>query len=364
MTSWRWRGTPPGAPAASATTPRSKARGAARITQIIAAPGTASPRSGPTPPTCSSLQGTDWLGLRRRGNILALFPDPPFLSWTSPAVQSWFASYGASSFSKVGTIPKSQVPFNSGGKFDTTITSPAAPIFDLVSYAAPQDAGGDTPQNTYFLTGRFDYNLSQNTHLFCRYGRESLATLPGGLFASPYPQYNVGQTIYNNNFLLSANHTFGSNLLSTTKLSYFRDDEAQNYNTALQETPTLLIYNIPSGSATINGQPIQFPGFFDFNSATGGLPFGGPQNTIQIEQYLSWTHGRHHMRYGGQFNYIQLDPRVGAYAHEIYSLGKSNIAHGLDHMIDSSLYQFQKAINPAGQFPCGVRADTGCVRCG
>ncbi len=315
-------------------------------------------------------QSTEWLRVRSNANILALVPDPAFLKLTSPAVQSWFAAYGTGlNATPVGVLTKADVPFNVFGVtkgctaapcgiFNTNIPD-GSPIFDLVSYSAPQSSGGDLPQNTYFLAARLDYNLSQNTQAFFRYGRESLATLSGAVFASPYSQYNIGQTIYNNNFLLSVNHTFGSNLLSTTKLSFFRDDEAYQYNTALQQTPTLLIYNVPAGSATINGQPIQFPGFYDYNSATGGLPYGGPQNTIQIGEDISWTHGKHNIKYGGQFNYIQLNRGYGAYEQSVESLGRNNIGNGLDNMITGTLFQYQKAINPAGQFPCGVTAYTG-----
>ena len=75
-----------------------------------------------------------------------------------------------------------------------------------MNFTAPVDAGGDVPQNTYELVGRLDYNLSQNTQIFARYGRESLLALPGSQFASPYSQYNVGESIYNNNALLSTPH--------------------------------------------------------------------------------------------------------------------------------------------------------------
>lgn len=303
-------------------------------------------------------QSTEWLRVRSAAVDLALVPDPAFLSLTAPVVQSWFATYGQGSFTPIGKLTKAQVPFNAGKAFDLA-TSPSTPIFDVVSFIAPQDAGGDTPQNTYFMTARLDYNLSQSTQMFFRYGRESLATLSGGLFASPYSQYNVAQTIYNNNFLLSVNHTFSSNFLSVTKLSFFRDDVSQQYNTALQNTPELILYNIGFGLVSINGQSVQFPGLFAQNTGSGGLPYGGPQNTIQIGEDLSWTRGRHNMRYGGQFNYIQLDRGYGAYAQAVESLGKGNVKNGLDNMMLGQLYQFQKAINPAGQFPCAVSSYTG-----
>jgi outer membrane receptor protein involved in Fe transport len=304
-------------------------------------------------------QSTEWLRVRSSASVLALVPDPAFLKLTAPAVQSWFAAYGPQTFAPVSVLTAGNSNFspNAGGPFAALPAS--TPVFDVINYIAPQDAGGDSPQNTYFLTGRLDYNLSPNTQLFFRYGRESLATLPGGLFASPYSQYNVGESIYNNNFLLSVNHTLTSTLLSTTKLSYFRDDEAFNYNTSLQNTPELILYNINLGSVTIAGQPVQFPGLFAQNTGSGGVPFGGPQNTIQIGEDLSWLHGKHNMRYGGQVNYIQLDRGFGAYAQAVESLGKSNVANGLDAMMNGQLYQFEKAINPAGQFPCAVTAYTG-----
>jgi len=36
---------------------------------------------------------------------------------------------------------------------------------------------------------------------------------------------------------------------------------------------------------------------------------------------LSWAKGRHNMRYGGQFTYIQLNEAYGAYAQAVEQLG-------------------------------------------
>jgi hypothetical protein len=65
------------------------------------------------------------------------------------------------------------------------------------------------------------------------------------------------------------------------------------------------------------------------------------------------------MKFGGQWNYIQLNRGYGAYEQAIESLGKSNIANGLDNFVTGTLYEFQKAINPAGVFPCASGAYTG-----
>ena len=299
-------------------------------------------------------QSTEWLRVRSSANLLAYVPTPQLLALMPANVQAFFSAYGNTTFNFISTVPAGSLS-PAAATFNALVPA-ATPAFGLVSFTAPVDAGGDVPQNTYTLVGRFDYNLSQNTQLFFRYGRESLLALPGSISADAYPQYNVGQTIYNNNFLLSASHTFSPSLLSTTKLSYFRDDVAQQYNTALQETPTLFLFN----NATILGQSVNLPGFFPFTTGTGGLPFGGPQNTFQFNEDFSWTRGKHNMRYGGQYNYIQMNRGYGAYAQANEQLGKS-LTSGLDNLASGILTNFQKAVDPAGKLPCFTGAYSGAA---
>ena len=272
-------------------------------------------------------QSTEWLRVRSSASVLTYVPTPQFLALTAPNVQAFFNAFGNQAFNFVSTVPKTTVggtPFvgstagNPGGPFASNVPD-GTPVFGLVSFSAPVDAGGDAAQNTYLLVARADYNLSDKTQMFFRFGRESLLALPGSVFAGPYPEYNVGQTILNNNYLLSVSHTFTSNLLSSTKLSFFRDNVSQQYNQSLQNTPTLYLYN----NATLDGQPVQLPGFSDFTTGTGGLPFGGPQNSVQVNQDLSWTKGKHTMKYGGQVNYIQMNRGFGAYAQAVDQLGKN-----------------------------------------
>jgi outer membrane receptor protein involved in Fe transport len=310
-------------------------------------------------------QSTEFLRVRSGASLLAYVPDPAFLKFTSPTVQSWFAKYGGSTPAPVSVLTEGDLAafgstvVNPTGPFATAVPA-STPVMDLVNYIAPEDAGGDLPQNSYFMTARLDYNWTDKTQGFFRYGRESLATLSGALFASPYPQFNVGETIYNNNFLLSVNHTFSSNLLAVTKLSFFRDDEAEQYNTALDQNPTLFLTAANSGSTILNGEPVQLPGFFDYNVATGGLPFGGPQNTIQLNEDISWTHGKHSMKFGGQYNYIQLNRGYGAYNQALEAFGPNgSLAGGFDNFVTGTLSLFQKAVNPAGAFPCDVGAYSG-----
>src|SRR5258708_18948239 len=105
-------------------------------------------------------QSTEWLRVRSAANITAYVPTPQFLAASSANVQAWFNAYGNKTFNFVNTVPKSKLNFNAGGPFDLAFTDPTTPIFGLVAYTAPQDAGGDLPQNTYELVSRVDYNLN------------------------------------------------------------------------------------------------------------------------------------------------------------------------------------------------------------
>jgi len=53
--------------------------------------------------------------------------------------------------------------------------------------------------------------------------------------------------------------------------------------------------------------PIQLPGLFAQFAGSGGLPFGGPRNSLQLFQDMSWTKGTHTVRFGGAYNYQQLN---------------------------------------------------------
>jgi len=290
----------------------------------------------------------EWLRVRSSASLLGYGATPQLLAASTPNVQSFFSAYGGN-LNFLSTVPKSALvgKYNVGGAFDRAIPDPSTPVFGLVNYFAPFDAGGDSPQNTYTLTARADYNMSDRTTMFFRYGREDLVLLPGSLFNTIYPQYNVGYTLADDSYLYSLNHNFTPNLLSNTRLAFTRDTRVNQYNTALSNTPVLFLFN----NATLGGQPIAFPGFFNTTTSVGGLPYGGPQNTVQVFHDFAWTKERHTVRYGGQWNNTQLNKAYGAYAQAVEQLG-SSFSTGLNNMINGVLTNFQAAVNPQGKLPC------------
>src|SRR6516164_8007772 len=228
---------------------------------------------------------TEWLRVRSNASLLGYVPTPQFIASSPQNVQDYFSKYGAN-LNFISTVTKADIAgrYVGGGPFDVAVPNPATPIFGLVNYFAPADAGGDSPQNTYGLVARADYTMSDRTQFTFRYGRESLLTFPGSLQNSPYSQYNVGFILVNDTYLGTATHNFTQSLLSSTRAGFSRDVTWNEYNTALGNTPTLFLYN----GATLAGQQLTMPGFYANFTGTGGLPFGGPQNTIQIFEDLAW----------------------------------------------------------------------------
>jgi outer membrane receptor protein involved in Fe transport len=300
-------------------------------------------------------QSTEWTRVRSNAVLQAYVPTPQFLALTAPNTQAYFTAYGANNFTFASTLSKTTDKNGNPALGSTTGNAGLAfskipdgtPVFGQVNYNAPSDAGGGVPQNTHRILGRLDYNLSDKTQMFFRYALENIFDFIGSDFTSPYSKYNVGDTQYNNSGLFSVNHTYSNNLFSNSKISFSRLKLNHSYDPTTQNVPELLLSN----GATVNGLPAQFPGLWAQFAGAGGEPYGGPQNVMQFNHDLTWTKGIHTMRFGGAYNYEQINRAYGAYAQALELIGSST-ADGLDEMINGTLTIFQAAINPQGKFPC------------
>src|SRR5438477_758957 len=159
-------------------------------------------------------QTTEWTRVRSNATEQAYVPTPEFLGLAAPNVQDYFNTYGKNNFNFASVLTKQTqngVPVvgsasgTPGGPFSTI--PDGTPVFGLVNFAAPADAGGDLPQNTHRIVGRLDFNMTDRTQMFFRYGLENTDDFNGSFFASPYPQYDVGQTTFNNSGLYSLSHS-------------------------------------------------------------------------------------------------------------------------------------------------------------
>jgi hypothetical protein len=297
---------------------------------------------------------TEWTRVRSGATLTAAVPTPEFLAMTPSNVQDFFNAYGGG---KTFNFNKTYVS-GAGGIGSFAGVPDGTPLFGQVTFNAPSNAGGGVPQNTYNIVGRADYSLGANTQTFFRYVNYNEVDQSGGIFASPYPQYNVGQTFQDTAYLLSLSHVFNPSLITSTKLSFSRLNTFQTYDTKLTNTPVLITSvnaQVPTTSTFI-----QLPGFFDENPAVGGLPSGGPQNTIQWNQDLSFAKGRHTTQYGVQLLYIQDNNAYGAYAQAQEQMG-STAAGGIQNMIAGDLTNFQAAVDPKGSLPCVKNPYTGTL---
>jgi len=304
--------------------------------------------------------------------------DPSFIALLPANAQAYFAQYGTTTLAGTPITTAGQLDADAEGGdpngFSVNpingVTAVAAdqPVFDQVNFTAPFNAGGGQPQNTYTLVGRVDYNLNEKTQMFFRLGRERDDFFEGTAFYSAYPQYDAGTLNQNQSYLLSVNHTFNSNLLNNTKLSFARLSSITSYDKSLTYTPSLMFVTPVD---PISGGLIQLPGLENVGSpGLGGLPFGGPQNTIQLEHDLSWTRGRHNMKFGGQLTYIQLNVGYGAYIQGVEQLGgdgqdsMDDLVNVAGNPLGSQLggnAGFTARVNPQGALPCHTDTDGNII---
>ncbi len=296
---------------------------------------------------------TEWTRVRSQASESELIATPQFLAYTAANTQAYYNAYASTAYPITSTLTQAQIPASSGSAQGVSLTSasgasiPAAtPILGQVNFKANADAGGDYPQNTYSVLGRVDYNLSEKTQMFFRYGRQSQDLFDGTTFYSPYSQYDVGSGVDNNTFLLSLSHAFSTSILSNSKASFSRFQTVNSYNTAEQNVPMLMF----AGSTT--SLDVAFPGLENADEpGDGGNPYGGPQDTVQLQEDLSWSKGKHTFQFGGQWTYIQMNIAYGAYAQAVEYLGTGSQT-GLQAMANGSLQYYEAAVDPQGKLPC------------
>lgn len=281
-------------------------------------------------------ESTEWTRVRSAALQTEEVFDPSFTALLPTNASSFFSSFATGALPSSSSVTYAQLAgagLTFGPINGTTPISPSQPIFDIVNFKVPFDAGGDVPQNTYRLLGRIDYNLSDKTTMFFRVGRESQDFAPGSVSYSPYPQYDVGYAGLHQAYLYSLNHTFNPNLLNSAKVSFSRFFDANSFDTAVTFTPNLYI-NSGSPVDPLTGHLIQMPGLENTGPGSGGLPFGGTQNTLQFGDDLSWVKDKHNLKFGGQFTYIQLNYAYGAYAQAVEQLAEG-LQDGMNALVNS-----------------------------
>ena len=321
---------------------------------------------------------TEWTRIRSAQNIVATVPTPGLIALASPNMQSFFTTYGhlASPVNGSTYNGNSTAVQNVWGRTDiiaiaenelalpsTTVIAPGnscsdpqianaaictTALFGTDSYSYPGDSGGGAPVNQWISFNRADFNFSQRTSMFVRYIQESAVNPAGSVNNSPYAGYNTAQTQYNHNIEVSLSHAFTSNLVSATKVLGSRLNEAQPLASA-PVSPTLFVNS--TSTVNLGAGAINFPGYSQ-TSPGGSLPFGGPQNFIQIGEDLAWSKGKHQFSFGGNILYLRDNRTFGAYENAVNALVQSGTKYALANFLQGNLGLDQFAVNPQGAYPC------------
>jgi hypothetical protein len=313
---------------------------------------------------------TEWTRVRSSSYVSASVPLPGLISQSAANMQAYFSAYGALQYPVNGpTYTGAQIQ-NQGtwgsditniaeqqtGATGTSCTDPGltgapictTPLFGTVIYPVPGDSGGGTPVNQWINFDRIDWTISDKTQLMGRYIQQSSDFFPGTNASSPYKGYNTGSTQLNHDLLLSLVHTFTPSVASATKVLGTRFNNLQPLGSA-PVSPTL--YPNSGSTVQIGEGIINFPGYLP-TAPGSAIPFGGPQNFIQIGEDLTWTKGKHSFRFGGEFLNVKDNRVFGAYENAVDALVQSGTKGALVNFINGNIGYENVAINPNGVYPC------------
>lgn len=306
---------------------------------------------------------TEWTRIRSQATVQAAVVLPGLLALSNANTQNFFTTYGANLAHPVNGRSYTGQDLIAQGIYKADITAIAVtkpeilttPLFGTVNYQNPGDSGGGTPQNTWNNFDRVDWTISDKTSMFFRYLQSSEVDAEGSTNTSPYAGYNTGQTQKNHNVMASITHSFSSALASNTKLLATRFNNLQPLG-KVPVSPTL--YSNSGSPVTIGSSTLYFPGY-SATSPGSAIPFGGPQNFIQVGEDMTWTKGRHNMKFGGEFLNVKDNRVFGAYQNAVDALVQTGNSKALINFVNGNVGYTQVAINPQGAFPCFRSPDTG-----
>lgn len=307
---------------------------------------------------------TEWIRVRSTSYNTVYVPTQDFINAADPATKAFFSTYGQlrSGLQPLGTLSKNDYTAATGGDICKGRPLCAAlpgdmALFNRVAYAFPSDSGGGSPQNTWMTVGRVDYNMSDRTQMYVRYAYYNELDQPGTVSNSPYSGFDSPNTQVNNSIVYSLTRTFGPRFVSQTKVDFNRFNNQQPFS-GHGAVPTLYLSSATTTS-NILGTSVALPGYLPF-SPGNGIPFGGPQNYVQLYQDFSYIRGKHSFRFGGTYTYLRDNRTFGAYETAIEALG-NNLGLGMENFLAGQLYQFQAAVNPQGKYPCAATVTPDCT---
>jgi hypothetical protein len=207
---------------------------------------------------------------------------------------------------------------------DKTKFDPVAQAYinaGLIPTSPSGSAGFQNPAQDNFddFTGKFDWALSENNHFTTTLGRihdSQLNPGPGGI-----PGFN--STAANTRKFLNVTYTriFSPTVLNEFRISAQRNDVLQSKPAGSAPIPSAVGVNITPDLPT--GPPR-----LDFPNLTVGFSIQGPStlidNTFNYSDTLSWTRGKHTMKFGGAFAAFQDNQVFDFIGNGLFDFDNSN----------------------------------------
>lgn len=291
----------------------------------------------------------EYIRVRSSETTIGWVPTPELLAASAPATRSFFSAYGRTEINGP-TLTRGEVSGILGAGTGAFTALPAGmPVFGQVRKVAPVDAGGGDPQDNYQWVSRVDVSFSNNTQMYIRYAYQNQESQPGTNSLSLYEGYDTAFLNHNHNVLGSLTRVYTPTFTSQTKVVWNRLYGDQPLNGEAQPT----LYMNSTTAVRLQGHRITFPGYLPWNPGSA-IPFGGPQQLLQLYQDQTWIRGKHDFRFGGSYVRIADDRTFGAYANAVEALNITSAAlPSLDNLVLGQLRRFQSAINPGG-YPGGT----------
>jgi Carboxypeptidase regulatory-like domain/TonB dependent receptor len=294
---------------------------------------------------------TEWTRVRSNSIVTRLVPASQLIALSNARTQSIFVgqSLASTPTGNVFTVAQVCAGLGLGGGAFCGLPG-ATPALTEVRESIPQDAGGGNPQKSYSTSTRIDWNLSNKTQIYGRYAVEKQNFFDGSNANSPWQGFDTGSSTFNQNVIVSGTHTFSPVFVSQTKLVFNRLNQLQPLSSRAVQPSFYFRNNIVS---TFNGSNIALPGYLPF-SPGGAIPFGGPQNVGQVYEDLNYTKGKHNLRFGGTYVYIQDNRTFGAYENAVAAFGTTSYTTGFNNFVLGNLQRLQVAVDPQGNLNPGA----------
>ncbi len=165
-----------------------------------------------------------------------------------------------------------------------------------------------TGTNDYDQAGmRLDYSLSPNDQLFARFAYSGGYDYnPVSVRGTPIPGFPTRDDLKTDSAEISDTHTFTPNLTNSLRVSFLR--YLFYFDLRLNQTPpSALGFGFPSANVEGEGPPFfNLQGYSPVGGAITG-PRDSAQNSFEEQDGLSWIHGRHSVKFGGDLLRSQIN---------------------------------------------------------